>query len=628
MRVIGTAGHVDHGKSTLVQKLTGINPDRLQEEQARKLTIDLGFAWLTLPDSENTIGIVDVPGHRDFIENMLAGVAGIDAVLLVIAADEGIMPQTREHLAILDLLDIRQGLIVMSKVDLIDDPDWLALIELDIQDAVHHTVLQNAPIIPVSAHTGAGIATLVTELSNLLQNLPEHTNYQQPRLPIDRVFSISGAGTVVTGTLSGGTLQVDNTVELQPSSKQGRIRGLQSYKQSVDVALPGSRVAVNISGLDKKDIQRGDVLTYPGQLETTRLIDVYFRHLPDASRPLKHNNKVKFFSGASESIAHVRLLDDEQIHPGQSGWLQLNLNTPLPLTLRDRFILRYPSPPETIGGGAIINPHPAKRWKRFKPEVIHDLETRMEGTPEERITQVITGKTPQKFVHIQQATGFTDDELINALGLALEQKFIEMLPDETFMATVTIQQFQTKIVTIVEHFHEANPLRAGIPRETLRSQMSIKQKLLNMLLEMQNKLQIAGDIVYLNGHEIHFTDTQQQQIDTLITKMNEQPYTPPSYKESLKFIDEPVLRALIERDDIVQVHPDVIFTQNAYQHMQHTILNLIDEQGAIDAKQARDFFGSSRKYIIALLEYLDNTGITKRDGDLRVRGHRTPAANL
>ena len=380
MRVIGTAGHVDHGKSTLVEKLSGINPDRLAEEQSRQMTIDLGFAWLDLPTGE-TIGIVDVPGHRDFIENMLAGVGGIDAALLVIAADEGIMPQTREHLAILQLLDIKNLIIALSKIDLIDDPEWIELVELEIEDLLAQSGFADVPLIPVSAHSGAGVKDLVAAIQRVLAGLSPPVNARQPRLPIDRVFVVGGFGAVVTGTLSGGTLSIGDSIELQPSGKIGRVRGLQSYQRAVPIAAPGSRVAVNIAGLNRADIQRGDVLTYPGQIQPTRLADAHFTQLADLERRLAHNAEVKFYCGASESIAKVRLLDADTLRPGADGWLQIRLRDPLPLSRGERFILRYPSPPETIGGGLVVNAHPRGRLKRFQPAVISELEMRLSGAP-------------------------------------------------------------------------------------------------------------------------------------------------------------------------------------------------------------------------------------------------------
>ena len=619
MRVIGTAGHVDHGKSTLVQRLTGIDPDRWAEEKARGLTIDLGFAWFDLPDDE-TVGVVDVPGHRDFIENMLAGVGGIDAVLLIIAADEGIMPQTREHLAILDLLAIPQGLILITKTDLIEDDEWIDLIELDIRDIVENTALQDAEILRVSAKTGEGIDSLVNRLSIILNDLPPRTDYNQPRLPVDRVFTVEGFGTVVTGTLSGGTLQIGDTVELQPTDIQGRVRGLQSYKQDIDVALQGSRVAVNISGVSKDNITRGDVLAYPGQLEATQLIDVHFQHLSDVDRPLKHNSEVKFFSGASETIATIRLLGDDVLAPGASGWLQLRLRDAIPLTQRDRFILRYPSPAQTIGGGLIVNPHPEKRWKRFDSTVLAQLQTRLEGTPAERVVQAADTETPQKYVHLQKTTAYSEAELDIAIEEALAENRLKLLPDDTFWSMRRYQAIQEQITDYVSDYHRKRPLRLGMPREELRSRLGIKNALLSILLDSQSYVVISADLVKLPDFAIQFTSQQESSIAKLEQAMMNQPFTPPSYKEAIEIVGDDVLHTLIDLENIVQVSEDVIFSADAYQQMVSGVLSLLDEHQEIDAKIVRDTFSTSRKYAIALLEYLDSIRVTRRVGDMRIKG--------
>lgn len=619
MRVIGTAGHVDHGKSTLVQKLTGIDPDRWAEEKARGLTIDLGFAWFKLADGE-TVGIVDVPGHRDFIENMLAGVGGIDAALLVIAADEGVMPQTREHLAILDLLGIENGLILLSKVDLIEDEDWLELVELEIHEVVQNTVLADAEILRVSAHTGQGIDELINKLTGLLADLPPRTDYNQPRLPVDRVFSVEGFGTVVTGTLSGGTLSIGETIELQPRGLRGRIRGLQSYKQDIEVALPGSRVAVNITGVDKDQIQRGDVLAYPGQLHPTQLIDVHFQYLSDVDYPLKHNSEVKFFSGASETIANVRLLNDEAVSPGDKAWLQLRLRDAISLTQRDRFILRFPSPAQTIGGGLIVNPHPPKRWKRFQKTVISDLQTRLEGSPAERIVQAADKESPLKYVHLQKETGYSDDELHAAIEEALSENRLIHLSDDTFWATSRYQAILGQMDSIVQDYHRDFPLRLGISREELRSRLGLKNALLSILLEAQENIVSNGNLLKFASHEIQFTEKQEKAIEQLAQVMQSAPYTPPSFKEASDIVGEDVLYALIEQDEIVLVQADVIFSRGIYDAMLAGVLALIEENGEVDAKAVRDHFGTSRKYAIGLLEHLDSIGITKRVGDVRVKG--------
>ncbi|MFN8372297.1 MAG: selenocysteine-specific translation elongation factor [Anaerolineae bacterium] len=602
MRVIGTAGHVDHGKSTLVKRLTGIDPDRLAEEKARQMTIDLGFAWLTLPNGE-PVGVVDVPGHRDFIENMLAGVGGLDAVLLVIAADEGVMPQTREHLAIIDLLNIQHGIIVLSKCDLVDD-EWIDLVEQDVRAEVRGTVLQSAEIMRVSAYTGAGTDELLTRLSDLLSQLPFQADTHHPRLPIDRVFTIKGFGTVLTGTLQGGSLRVGDEVELQPGGQRGRIRGLQSHKQQVDSIKPGNRAAVNVSGVEREDAVRGQVLAYPGQLQPSALIDVHFRHLKDAGRPLKHNAEVKFFSGAAESNAHVRLLADDVLAVGAESWLQVRLEKPLALAQGDRFIIRYPSPGQTIGGGVVVNAQPGKRWRRFQPDVIRDLETRLSGSPAERVTQAAA--EPMKRHALQERTRYNDPELDAAIAEAVAQGILYALPDASYLAEAQRQDILQRMSRDIAAFHAANPLRAGMSREELRSRYRLKNALFNMLLETQDEIVSQGELVRLAAHQIQFTPAQEAQITQLMPQMHR--YTPPSFVEAAQVVGAEVLRALIELGEIVQVQEDVIFSRPVYEEMAAAVLEIIDTQGSINAKTLRDRFDTSRKFAIGLLEYLDAQG--------------------
>lgn len=623
MRVIGTAGHVDHGKSTLVKRLTGIDPDRLAEEKAREMTIDLGFAWLTMPDGA-AVGVVDVPGHRDFIENMLAGVGGIDAVLLVIAADEGVMPQTREHLAILDLLGLEHGLIVLTKIDTVDDPDWLALVEAEIRDIVSGTALANAEIVPVSAYTGAGIPLLLQKLEVLLNQLPARSDYGTPRLPIDRVFTMSGFGTVVTGTLLGGALRIGDEVELLPDERRGRVRGLQSYKQAVEIAYPGSRVAVNLAGVEKSAVKRGFTLARIGQLQPTTLIDVRFRHLKESTRPLKHNAEVKVFSGTSEVSGFVRLLDVEALAPGDEGWIQLRLVAPLVAAQGDRVILRIPSPAQTIGGGIVVDPHPARRWRRFQPSVLADLETRMRGTPEQRIAQAAEGIEPLKRTELQKRSGYSAAELDAAVNAALSKGLlIQPGNADAYLATTSFNRLLRSMREAVMQYHATNPLRMGIPREELRSRLNIKNATLTLLMEtseVQAEVIQEGNLLRHPDHSVTFTNVQQQRIAALLQAMNAAPYTPPSYQEAVGITGEDVLRALIDLGEIVQVQPDVIFTHQTYDELVATTLNLIDTHGAVSAKLLRDHFDTSRKYAIGLLEYLDTVGITRRVGDDRVRG--------
>ncbi len=618
MRVIGTAGHVDHGKSTLVEKLSGINPDRLIEEQSRKMTIDLGFAWLDLPSGE-TVGIVDVPGHRDFIENMLAGVGGIDAALLVIAADEGIMPQTREHLAILQLLDIQDIIVVISKIDLIDDPEWLDLVKLEIAELLAETQLGELPLVALSAHTGAGIGELLAALQNALARLPLRVNYYQPRLPIDRVFTVSGFGAVVTGTLSGGTLSLGDNVELQPTGRAGRVRGLQSYRRDVETAAPGSRVAVNVAGINSGDIQRGDMLTYPGQLQPTLLADAHFRQLGDIDRPLKHNAEVKFFCGASESIANVRLLDADALAPGKHGWLQIRLRNPQPVSRGDRFILRYPSPAETIGGGLIVNAHPGRRLKRFQPGIIDELELQLRGSPAERLALAAKGDAPQKLTDLQKKLGYSDSDLRSALDEALSAGLIQEI-DKRYWATDSWAALCQNVITELSIYHQANPLRLGMLRPELQSRVNVKLSLLDSVIAADARLVLESKFVRLRDHAIRFSNDQEAKAAQVMRALDAQPYSPPSIAELNDQAGEDVLRALRDLRKIVHVNERIAFAADSYDQLVSAIRAHIRDFGEIDAKTLRDKFGTSRKYAIPVLEHLDSLGITQRVGDSRKRG--------
>ena len=618
--VIGTAGHVDHGKSTLVEALTGINPDRLAEEKAREMTIDLGFAWMTLP-SGRSIGIVDVPGHRDFIENMLAGVGGIDLALFVVAADEGVMPQTREHLAILDLLGIPGGVVALTKIDLISDPDWLDLVTLDVAETLKGSVLEAAPIVPVSARTGEGLEQLIAALDAALDEHPPRADRGKPRLPIDRVFTISGFGTVVTGTLTGGSLRTGDEVEIVPAGLRARIRGLQSHKETIGIALPGSRVAVNLGGVDKADLKRGDVLAAPGLLKATTLIDVQFRHLADAGRPLRHNAEVKFFSGAAETVAHVRLLGDRELAPGHVGWLQLRLADPLALDKGDRFILRYPSPPQTIGGGVILDAHPPHRWRRFKPEVLARFQTLAAGTPEERLLQVLEGQVALTIAQAANLADLSADEVEQVANRLVEKGDIIRLPEGWLVAQASWTRLVTRMVHEVGNFHRTYPLKAGMPREALRSRLSLEGRLFQAIISWaatQGVLVSEGAVVRLPDHAVRLSPEQQAAVDALFARIAANPVNTPSVKEAAALVGEAVLQVLLERGDLVQVSNEVLFDSATYRHLIAQVEQYIEQHGSISVAQARDLFGTSRKYVLALLEHLDAIGVTRRVGDERV----------
>jgi selenocysteine-specific elongation factor len=376
MYVIGTAGHVDHGKSTLIYSLTGINPDRLKEEKERQMTIDLGFAWFTLPSGEE-IGIVDVPGHRDFIENMLAGVGGIDAVLFVVAADEGIMPQSREHFDILKLLGIKLGLIILTKVDLVEDDEWLNLVKADIRNLVKDSFLEEAPILKVSALKKTGLMELSISLDKLLKQCTPKNDNHKPRLPIDRIFSLKGFGTVVTGTLLDGSFKVGDQVEILPSGIKSRIRGIQNHKKKQQLAVPGNRTAINLVGVEVNQLQRGDVVCLPGQLMPTHRIDVEINLLENSLVKIKHDDRLKIFIGSSQSMARARVIGQKEIGPGDTGWLQLEFENEVVVKRKDSLIIRRPSPAATIGGGRVLTAHPVGRHRRFYQKVIDQFNYRL-----------------------------------------------------------------------------------------------------------------------------------------------------------------------------------------------------------------------------------------------------------
>jgi selenocysteine-specific elongation factor len=644
MRVIGTAGHVDHGKSALVLALTGIDPDRLREEKERGLTIDLGFAWLTLPNGE-PVGIVDVPGHRDFIENMLAGVGSIDATLFVIAADESVMPQTREHLAILDLMGIDTGIVVITKVDLVESEEWLDLVVEDIVETLEGTVLEDAPLVLTSARTGRGLDELLDALERVLAETAPQVDRGRPRLSVDRVFTISGFGTVVTGTLVGGSLKVGQEVEIQPEGLTARVRGLQTHKEEIEKALPGSRVAINLSGVSKDQLRRGDVVTSPGWLRATTLVDVQLRYLPDtlwpdlgqfAQRALRHNTELKFYTGAAEVMARVRLLGQEALLPGQTGWVQLELQEPVVMVKGDRYIVRLPSPPTTVGGGVVVDPQPGRKHRRFRPRVVERLETLAEGSPSEILLQALERRSPVPARDLVESSGLGGQAAEALAQLVDEGQAIFLGGDEDWASRSAGQQASSRETVVsrewwsrlmgraadeLSSYHEEFPLRGGMPREALRSGLRLTPKVFDATMaraDAEGILVDEGASVRLPSHAIELTSKQKQQVEHLLARFRRQPYATPSVKESIEALGEELLNVLLKRGDLVQVAPDVLFLPETYQEMVGRVRGQIEREGSITLPDVRDMFSSSRKYAQGLLEHLDEKGVTKRVGDKRV----------
>ncbi len=642
MRVIGTAGHVDHGKSTLVLALTGIDPDRLREEKEREMTIDLGFAWLALPPaagaetSGDMVGVIDVPGHIDFIKNMLAGVGGIDATLFVVAADEGVMPQTREHLAILDLLQVPAGVVALTKTDAVTEEGWLELIEADVAGALQGTQLGHAPIIPVSARTGSGLARLKQALADALATVPPRRDKGAPRLPIDRIFTIAGFGTVVTGTLSDGQFRVGDEVEILPAGLRARVRGMQTHKRAVDIGLPGSRLAINLTGVHPDDLRRGMVVARPGALRSTALVDVQMRlvRVGGWQADLEHSDRVDFFSGAAEVPARVRLLDAEKLTSGQSGWAQLVLEAPVTLAPGDRFIVRQPSPSLTVGGGIVVNPHPARRWRRFQPDIIEQLETLARGTPEDLLLHALARVEPGPLKAAVDASGLdaATGEQVAAAMLASG----ELIPLGALQAPFARSQapvislggwrsLAARMADVLAEYHTQFPLRPGMGREELKGRVQGREKwpakLFNELVTRalaESYLVERGDFLARPDHQITFTPAQQAKVNNLLAAFRKQPATPPSMAESLAMTDGELLSALMHQGVLVRLSEDVLLLRETYDAMVKGITETIRAHGSMTVAQVRDEFGTSRKYTLALMERLDELKITKRVGDERV----------
>jgi selenocysteine-specific elongation factor len=623
IRVVGTAGHVDHGKSTLVQALTGTHPDRLREEREREMTIDLGFAWMTLPDGTE-IGFVDVPGHRDFIDNMLAGVGGMDAALLVIAADEGVMPQTREHVAILDLLGVSRVLAVLTKIDLTPDPGWRQLVEDDVRRLLRPTAFAEADVLEVSAKTGEGLDALTDRLAVRLQEVPPRADRGRPRLPIDRVFSMTGFGTVVTGTLLDGALEVGQSVVVLPAGREARIRGLQTHRRKEAVAEPGRRVAVNLTGVEVDQVERGDVLSLPGIYRPTSLIDAQVRVLPDAPVGVRDGQELKLHQGAADLVARARVLGQDEIPPGEQGWVQLVLEQPIVIDTRDRLILRRPTPPATLAGGEVVVAHPARRHRRYDDSVVRTLEEKARGSDEDRLLWALRESSPASTAQLAQATGEKVSSVIPLLEtLTVKGEIRRIRAEGIFVDAAYWSSLTGRVRHTLESYHRTHRLRAGMPREELRVRLKLEAKDLGPVLDAlqdEGVIQILGSKVALAGFRPELRAEEQTQVDRLKDAFAASPYAPPSVHDCVEAAGAEVWAFLVAEGVFVVVSEDVAFAGEVYERMVREIVHALETGGTVSVASVRDQYGTSRKYALALLEHLDAIGVTVRVGDARRRG--------
>lgn len=630
MYVIGTAGHVDHGKSTLIHSITGIDPDRLKEEKERQMTIELGFAWMELPSGQE-IGFVDVPGHRDFIENMLAGAGGIDAVLLIVAADEGVMPQTVEHLAILNLLAVQKGLIVITKSDLVSDKEWMELIKNDIRKLTAGTFLSNATMVEVSALSHFGLDVLVNTIDEMLRNIPAKKDSGQPRLPVDRVFSLRGFGTIVTGTLVGGAFRVGEEVVVQPAGISTRIRGLQTHKKKTEIASPGSRTAINLTNVNVDEVNRGDVVTLQGLYLPTARIDVMVEMLSNASGKIRHNDELKLFVGTNQVIAKARLIGTEEMLPGQKEFLQMELSKPISICYRDRFILRRPSPPETIAGGLILDPHPNKRHRRRDKKILAFLRALESGSDKEIIHQIIDTEGMISLSSLIKRVALSESRIRMAIDQLAGDSIIFLKSELSAVNTTPIlistsewNRLKECIETVLTNFHRLNPLKKGISPLNLRNELRISLDCWPFLLEYaeeQNVIKLEDNKIKLPDFKIAYSAEQKRDIQEMFSRFERSPFSPPDMSELEEEFGQDLIQALIEAGEIVKTSNQVVFLKKHYEKMVTETKRMILENGSITLAQFRDFFDTSRKYALSFLEHLDNIHLTERQGDVRILKH-------
>jgi selenocysteine-specific elongation factor len=624
--VVGTAGHIDHGKSTLVRALTGIDPDRLKEEKERGITIDIGFAHLDLGEGL-TLGIVDVPGHERFVKNMLAGVGGIDLVMLVIAADEGVMPQTREHLAICQLLRVKSGLVVLTKADMAE-PDWLELVAEDVRGFLRGTFLEGQPITPVSAKSGAGLDELRRQLAGLAHAVPARGTDATFRLPIDRVFTIRGFGTVVTGTVAAGQVDVDERVEVYPRKVQAKVRGLQTHGQAVGRAVAGQRTAVNLQGVERAAIERGDVLSLPGLLRPTFMLDATCELLADAPAPLKPRQRVRFHIGTSEVMARVHLLDRHELEPGSRGSVQLRLEAPVIALPRDRYVIRSYSPMVTIGGGELLDVAPAKA--RRSPALVARLQVLETGAPEAVIEEHVmrVGPGGARTADLRARTPFGPEALRRLLADLTARGRVLLVDREWYVHVEAAERLRAETVEALGAFHQREPLKPGMSKEELRTRLGgLDERVFLHLLDRfvaAGAIAVERDKVRLAGHQVRLDAQQQAWIDRLEAEFREAGVAPPSVEEAFAKLgmtraeDQALLQVLLDARRLLRVKEGLYFHPEPLRDAEGRVAAFLRERKEITPQDMKDLLGISRKYAIPLLEYLDAQRLTVRVGDKRV----------
>jgi len=628
--IIGTAGHVDHGKTALIKAITGIDTDRLKEEKERGISIELGFASLTLPDGR-TFGIVDVPGHERFIRNMVSGASGIDMVIMVIAADEGVMPQTREHLHICSLLGIKKGLVALTKVDMVAG-EWLDLVKDDVREFLKGTFLEASPVIPVSSIAGTGLKELLDALGRVASEIEGESEEGPFRLPVDRAFTMKGFGTVVTGTLISGDIKLGEEVEILPPGITAKVRGIQIHNQSATIAEAGQRTAINLQGVERNTIVRGVVLARPRTFKPSIRLDVCLEYLSNNNRRLKNRNLVRFHVGTNEVIGRIILLDREDVEPGAKASTQIVLESPIVAMARDRFVIRSYSPVTTIGGGMIVDPLP-KKHKRSSEKVNHEINILHDGTDRERTAIIIerSGIDGIGISELEMRTGIHQNILKDILGtLSLKKQVVVLDVDESRIVSSSIyQNLQDRILLEMRAYHERYPLKEGISKEELRSTAGqfARQRLFNMAvreLEKRGEIVVEKENIRLSGHRVDLKGELEDLRSKIAQTYTNAGLTPPSIKELMeKFagqrsLAESVINVMLKEGSLIKINEDLYFHKEVLSRLREDYKTLLVRDGKATPASMKELTGLSRKYIIPLMEYFDITKLTIRAGDHRI----------
>ncbi len=630
--VMGTAGHVDHGKTALIKKLTGIDTDRLKEEKERGITIELGFASLLLGDGRK-IGIVDVPGHERFVKHMVAGAAGIDLVMMVIAADEGVMPQTIEHLQICSLLGIQKGIVAITKIDLVDR-DWLGLVREDIQRVLKGTFLEKAPVVTVSAMTGEGMTDLMKEIQKSVSEVSEGSQIGILRLPVDRVFTMKGFGTVVTGTLISGSVSVGEEIEIFPTGIRAKVRGIQVHNIPVKTASIGQRTAVNLQGVDKDHIERGHVLGNPAKLNRSERLDCLYSHLGSASRKMKNRTIVRFHLGTSEIMARVILFDRDDLAPKESAFAQFVLDAPVVSVAGDRFVVRSYSPVTTIGGGVVVDPVAVKH-KKIGPDLLEEFKS-LAGSEEIRKIEVILKRAGM--------AGILADELVVRVGIDKE-RLISILEDMVskgkavfvdreqmqVLSAVIFDDLEKWVVDVLRDYHAQNRFREGLAREELRTThgvgCNVDPRILSLVLnrlEKEGQIFVEKDLIRLKDHQVKLDESMTDLREKLAEAYLKRGTAPPTVREiDDMFPDQKKAIAVLEKimlqdGELIRVDEGLNFHREVLSKLREDYRKMLIEKGEATPASFRELTGLSRKFIIPLMEYFDMTKLTIRVGDKRV----------